>query len=474
MKNKIITLSLAVALIPSVSFAQEVNLNQKNNISTSVSIYNDNLAFVKDTRKAVLSSGKNNVAFVGVAKQMRPETAIISAENVTVIEQNYEYNLINQNNILKEYVGKEVVTAVINPMNGRDIFDKAILIDNTNGPVLKFSHGIETNFPGRIVVSKLPSGLRNSPTLTSYLQTDASGEKEVELSYLTRGMMWNADYIVNIKDKELMDITSFVTINNTSGIDYVDANISLVSGTVNQVNKHNNVQYLAQQRVYKSLPMADAAMEMGGGMSQGNVGEYYIYDVPEKTTIKDNQSKQVRLFKSNDVVFETEYRFVSPLGLSFYSDTEEFKNSNPTLIYKLKNTKETKLGTPLPQGVMRFYQNDDKSNSQFVGESEISQTAVGGEVELTLGNVSDIFVKGVVSDSMQIADKIKEYTIKMTVNNAKDEDVKVILSQNIYNNWSIISENIKSIKKTKNSLSWEIDVPKSSSTDLEFKVRIRS
>lgn len=477
MKKYILIGTLTAIMLPTMVFADdnsEVILDKDSAVEQSISIYNDNLAYVKDVRNFRLKKGNTSVAFVGVAKNMKPETAMIKSDGVTVLEQNYDYNIITPNSVLEEFVGKKVKTVMTNPMSGKDVFADAILLDNKNGPILQFEYGIETNFPGRVIIPNIPNNLRTKPTLVANLQNEEFAQKNVELSYLTNGITWKADYVANVKDKKNISLTSFVTINNDSGIDYNNVSVNLVSGSINQVSEVSHrpkMMKMENSMVMSSPVMADTA-GMFGGIEQGTVGEYHIYSVPDKTTIKDNQTKQVKLFYFDDVKYDTEYKFSSPLGVSYYSGNEEFKKENPTTIYKIKNNKDSNLGVPVPKGVIRFYENDKNGKSQFVGESNINQLAVNEDTELLLGKSVDVFATGKVIKSTDVSDKLKDLDVKITINNSKDEDVKVSFEQGIYGG-SLISENLKSLEKTSNVLKWEIDIKKGEAVDLEFKVRVR-
>lgn len=476
MKKYLFAATLTAVMVPTMVLAEgnnEIILDVDSAVEKSISIYNDNLAYVKDTRNIRLKKGNTSVAFVGVAKRMKPETAMIKSDGVTVLEQNYDYNTITPYSVMEEFVGKKVKTVINNPLSGKDVFSEAILLDNKNGPILQFDYGIETNFPGRVIVPNIPTNLRKKPTLVASLQNEEFAQKNVELSYLTNGITWKADYVANVKGKDKLALTSFVTINNTSGIDYNDVSVQLISGSVNQVQSVMPVRpmMMRQKAVMENAVMVDAATG-GAYMEQGTVGEYHIYNVPDKTTIKDNQTKQVKLFYYDDVKYDVEYRFTSPLNVSYYSGLEEFKKDNPATIYKIKNEKESNLGIPVPKGIIRFYENDKAGKSQFVGESNINQLAINEETELQLGSAADIFATGKVEKSTDVSDKLKDLDIKITIKNSKDEDTKVVFEQNVYNA-SLISENFKSTEKSRNVLRWELDIKKSGTVDLEFKVRVR-
>ena len=240
MVNKKLFSLLGVGLILAASETPasegEVLVGDGQNTATRVSIYNNNLAFVKDTRNVSLTKGVNAIAFEGVASQMRPETALLLGDGIRVIEQNYDYDLLNADNLLKNSVGKTVKTALYNEQTGQTYFDSAkVLNSNYGSPVLQFSYGVETNFPGRIVYEKLPDNLRVKPTLVINLDSASGGVRPLELAYLTNGLSWKADYVADLKEDNKLTLNGWITLNNESGTDYKNAEVQLIAGNVNQV-----------------------------------------------------------------------------------------------------------------------------------------------------------------------------------------------------------------------------------------------
>ena len=210
MRKYLLLLSFTTMLSSGVHANEVVVLESKNN-NLALSIYNQDLALVKDTRSANLMAGVSDIVFDGVAEKIQPETAIIYGQDIKVMEQNYSYDLMTNNNMIDKAVGQEVTTIRENPKNGENIFEKAILIGSTYGqPILKFSYGIESNFPGRIVFNKIPVGVSNKPTLTAKLKNQKAGNKNLHMAYLTSGISWKTDYVAKVVDNNLLDLTSCI------------------------------------------------------------------------------------------------------------------------------------------------------------------------------------------------------------------------------------------------------------------------
>ena len=233
----ILTLLLVSTFALADNVEQRSTLNDQQEVA--VTIYNNNLALVKDQRKLKLGSGQVTLAFRDVSAQMRPETALLHSVSapgsLSVIEQNFDFDLLTPQKLLEKYVGKTVGIIRMNPATGVETREEAQVLSAQNGTVFKIGERIETGMPGRIVYGEVPANLRDRPTLVMSLNNTSAQTQNVELSYLTGGLGWKADYVVelNAADDKL-DISGWVTLSNTSGASY--RNGSMVnpdcSGTV--------------------------------------------------------------------------------------------------------------------------------------------------------------------------------------------------------------------------------------------------
>lgn len=474
-KSAVALVAISASLFQSyICQAQEILVENDKNVTMVVSIYNNNLGFVRDTRKVNLKMGANAIAFEGVASQIKPETAMLTGLGVNVTEQNYDYNLLTPNNILDEYIGKMVKTAVYNEKTGETTFGTAKVVNSNYGsPILQFDYGVEPNFPGRIVYEKVPANLRVKPTLVASLNNKNAGEKNLELAYLTNGISWKADYIAEVKSEKELNIQTWITLNNETGADYDNAKVQLISGSVNQVEA---TPMPRQMRVMAKANMESFAMAGGmadaGVVQRSNISDYYLYDLPGKTTIKDKQSKQVSLMNLANVTYKKEYLMQSPLYVGLGAAANEFTKQNPNVVFKLVNDKESKLGVPMPSGVMRFYEKGSQENLQFIGESNIEQSASGEKIDLTIGKAFDIFATGKVKNVKVISKNMNEVESEVTFNNATDKAKEIVFEQNINNSWEILNESAKSERKNASTAKWSLNVPAKGKTVLTFNVRV--
>lgn len=474
--SNLAVLGLGLLGFTSLCHADEIEkqVSADKTTNMNISIYNNDIAFVRDKRKVDLTHGLNKIAYIGVSSQIRPETAMLSGKGIEVIEQNYNYNMLTQSNLLENYIGKKVKTALYNEQTGKTIYDSAEVLDGGRGnPVLKFSYGIETDYPGRIIFDSIPSELRREPTLVIDLKNKSvAGEQEIELAYLTGGVSWKADYVAEIQEKDKLKLNGWISLTNNSGVDYDNASVQLIAGSVNKVH-----DAIAPVMLMRSAKAAGAYMENGVAdsavmPSSESFADYYLYQLPIKTNIKDKQTKQVNLMSKNGVGYKKEYKLISPLYLNYNSNESEFTKANPEVVYKLNNIQKEGLGEAIPSGTIRFFEKDKNQNMQFIGEAKLPQLAIGENTELNLGRAFDIYAKGKVVSVQKISDKTSEVEVEITMQNSKTEPVTVSFIQNYNGLWKIITESEKSEKKNAYSSEWTIKIPANEKQILKYKVQL--
>ena len=483
MRHCLYGISLSLLLVNAAQAEPLFLSNQNSNLS--ISIYNQNLSFVKDVRPASLSSGINEVIFDGVAQRIQPETAIIYGDGVKVMEQNYNYHLLSYQNFVEQSIGQEVTTVRINPENGENIYEKATLIGSADGkPILRFAYGIDTNFAGHVVFSKIPAGMSNKPTLTAKLNVAGGGNKNLHLAYLTDGLSWKTDYVVNVNGADKLNLTGWVTITNNSGIDYENAKIQLLAGDVNVARSYGAAPMKGRMLMMAANSMADSMAE---SIEPETVNSYELYTLPTTATIKDHQTKQIALIEKADVLYKKEFNLQTPFY--FNDNGDEFEKLHPSITYVLENTSASNLGISLPAGIMRFYEKDKTGNLQFIGSSHIANTAKEDTLRLNLGNAFNISVSGKskkVKEDEVSRNKVYNhagrncydlkkrttYEVETTINNAENNDNTVILTQRVNKDYKIVKENVKSVEKNAFERQWPVKVEKNSKAVLQYRVEI--
>lgn len=480
MKKTLLILSLTT-ILAGIARAEPVLLENKDN-SLSLSIYNSDLALVKDIRPANLTTGGNEVIFNGVAEHIQAETAIIYGNGIKVNEQNYSYNLMSYDNLIKQYINKEVMTLRENPYNGEYISEDAVLIGYADGnPILQFEYGIDAAFPGHIVFPNVPAGLSNKPILTANLEVMQGGKQNLYLAYLTSGLSWKTDYVANVISEDKLDLTGWVTITNQSGIDYEKAKIQLVAGDVNTAHQVMRPMMLRSKGMVMGFNSMD--MEASASITPESVNSYELYTLPRMVTLRNHQDKQISLIERKNVTYKKEFNLTSPLHfMNGYNN--EFEKQHPLITYVVENSEHSNLGISLPSGTVRFYKNDSGNNLQFIGSDIIGNTAKEDTLRLNLGEAFNISVNGKIvnSKTKEVSRSIKNkcteirllytYDASITVNNAEDSDNTVVVKQNFSKDFNITKETIEGKNKNSKTRQWEISVPKNSKASLDFTVEL--
>lgn len=475
---KLIVLCVLSVLSSNVMSADtdEITSSLSDQQSIALTIYNSNLALVKDQRKIRLNNGINNLALRDVSGQIRPETALLRSVShkgsFETLEQNFDFDLLTPQKLLEKYVGKMVRVLNMNPTTGIETSEQALVLSANNGVVMKIGNRVETGIPGRIVYNNVPDNLRERPTLITKLNNKTAGEQSVELSYLTGGLDWKADYVAELNSKEdSLDLSGWVTLTNTSGTSYQNAKLQLVAGDVNRVQEN-------YPRAMSMRKNADMLAESAKPMAEESLLEYHLYSLDRQTTIAENQTKQVALLSASQVPAHKELVL---RGADYYYST-----SYGDLGQKLKvgvfvdfdNKEAAKLGIPLPKGIMRVYKKDSLGNAQFVGEDRIDHTPKNETIRLKLGEAFDVTADKKQSDFKVLPRPAKgnnmfESAYEIVIKNAKKERVSVTVQEPIPADWKMIKESHPSQRVTSNTAVWKIDVPSEGKVTLTYRVQVK-
>jgi hypothetical protein len=458
--------SALAAAFPADAAEPEKPVGLDAQTGVAVTIYNQDLALVKDRRTVSLDAGLNRLAFIDVSAQIRPETALLNGAEgrLSVLEQNFDFDLLTPEKLLEKSVGSTVRVIRTHPETGEETVEEATVLSVANGVVLKIGDRIETAPPGRVVFAEVPPNLRARPTLVVELRNDAAGETPVELAYLTGGLSWRADYVAALSpDEKTLDLNGLVTLTNMSGTTYRDARLQLVAGDVNRVR---------EQMLYKADQMASQTMaQPAPAMSQEALFEYHLYTLERPTTIADNQAKQVALLSGSGIPVTKEYRFVNIANAYDYIQAEA-PRSNATVRIAFENSEAAKLGLPLPGGTVRVYKNDSGGQALFVGEDAIQHTPKGESVKLTLGQAFDVTARPKQVDFERISDRVFEAEYEIEIKNAKTEDITVLVAETIPGQWKMVSESLPHERHSAFQAEWRVPVPAEGSSKLTYRVRI--
>ena len=469
-------LLLALSISGALAQGTEQRSTLADQQDVAITIYNSDLALVKDHRKIQLTPGASSLAFRDVSARMRPETALMRSLNapgsLSVLEQNFDFDLLTPQKMLEKYVGQVVTVVRTNPATGQETSEIATVLSANNGVVLKIGQRIETGMPGRLVFGNVPANLRDRPTLVMSLSNTGAAQQDVELSYLTGGLSWKADYVAELNaTDDKMDVSGWVTLTNTSGATYSRAKLQLVAGDVNRVAP----QFQRSAQVMMAPAPAPAAK---ADMAQESLFEYHLYTLGRPTTLAENQTKQVLLLTGSGVPVRKELLFK---GSDYY-----YQSSVGSIGQKMKvgvfvefdNKESGQLGIPLPKGIVRVYKKDTAGNAQFVGEDSVDHTPKNETVRLKLGEAFDVTADKKQTDFKKLAGSGKfnyvfESAYEIVLKNAKKEAVLVTLQEPMPGDWQILSQSLAHTKGASNTAVWKVSVPAEGSSTLTYRALVR-
>lgn len=444
--------------------------------SVAITIYNEDLALVKDARKVTLDDGGNRIALRDVSARMRPETAqlrsLSNPGSFSLLEQNFDFDLLTPAKLLEKYVGRSVRIVKTHPTTGVESTETAQVLSANGGVVLKIGDRIETGVPGRIVFDGVPANLRDRPTLVTELVSRRAGTQDMELSYLTGGLSWKADYVAELNaDDSTLDLNGWVTLTNQSGTTYSNAKLQLVAGDVNRVKEE-----LRRGRADGLMKAAAApALEQ---MSQESLFEYHLYTLNRPTTLAENQTKQVALLNASSVPV-TKQLLVSGNDYYYRTSVGDIGQKLKAGVYvEFSNRETSHLGLPLPKGVVRVYKRDSAGNAQFVGEDRIDHTPKNETVRLHLGDAFDVTADKKQTDFKRReptnkASYVYESAYEIVLRNAKTEAVTVTVREPVPADWTMLEESQKHTKVAAGTAEWRVNVPAGGNTTLKYRVLVR-
>lgn len=437
--------------------------------SLALTVYNRDLGLVRELRSVDLPRGKSVVRFGDVAERIRPETvSVTTAEGspVRVLEQNYEYDLLSPAKILDKYVGREVTVYVTNDETGEEHPVTATLLSNNQGQVFRIGDEISLGLPGRVVVPDLPQNLIARPTLLWQLETKGQGRRGLEVSYLTGGLSWRADYVAALSDDEKsVDLTGWVTVDNQSGATFANTKLKLVAGDVNLVTPEQPRRMRAPITM-----MADASAEQG--FAEREFFEYHLYALERPTTLRQNQKKQIELLTAAAVPVTK--RYIAETGVQLYGGRGQDDPPRKVEVkLELDNTKASNLGRPLPKGVVRVYKRDSDDTLTFAGEDTIDHTPEEEKIRLKLGQAFDVTFERKVASFLEVTKREVELGVEIVVRNRKTEPVRVTVVERFPQQRRVLGSSIQPREPDAFTLEFDAEVSPKGKSTVSYEVRAK-
>jgi hypothetical protein len=428
----------------------------------SVTIYADDLALIADHRDIDVKGGRQRIEFQDVSAQIRPETVSLTAADIGIVEQNFDFDLLTPAKLMEKAVGHEITIVRVNPASGAETREQAEVLATNGGVVLKIGQRIEVlrddGLPVRVIFDKVPDNLRARPTLSVTITGGRAGTRPATLSYLTPGLGWRADYVALFDEGDnKIDVQGWVTLTNSSGSTYENAQTLLVAGSPSQVDavaRQPNMRYVQQPR-----PTVQAAGTESG--SRERLGDTYLYPLAERTTIANLQTKQVSFLDVRGVPAEHGYEF-----RNHWLGSADSPQSAKT-IYAFSTGAHAGLGDQLPAGVLRIYMRDKRGNPQFIGESRIEHTPMGSTLSLATGDAFDVKVRAVVDKRTRLGPFEWKTDMRYELSNALPKAVTVkLLQEGLWGDARITAESQKSARRSAEVAEWAVTIPANGKADL--------
>jgi hypothetical protein len=432
----------------------------------SVTIYANDTALIQDHRSINVTGGRQRLEFQNVSARIRPETVSLAAEGITIVEQNFDFDLLTPTKMMEKAVGQEVTLVRTSPGTGAETREKALVLATNEGVVLKIGERIEVlrddGLPVRVIFDKVPDNLRAKPTLSVTVNSPKGGTRPATLSYLTPGLGWKADYVALYDEADSkLDVQGWVTLTNSSGTTYDDAKTMLVAASPGEPAETNT--WTPRPRPRSTL--AQPGTETG---SRERVGDFYLYPIAERTTIANLQTKQVSFLDVHGVPAEHAYEFRNP-----WLGTSE-KPQSAQSVYRFTTSAKAGLGDQLPAGTLRFYMHDKRGEPQFIGESQIDHTPMGSLLSLSTGDAFDVKVQPTVVKRTALGDFNWRTEMRYSLTNALPRPVTVSLLQDgLWGDSTITAESHKSKRRSADVAEWAVQIPANGKAEVTATITTR-
>jgi hypothetical protein len=449
---------------------QSTSLNDQTDLN--VTVYNSNIALIRDVRQLALPGGIFRLKFMDIAATVNPATvhfrSLTDPEKLGVIEQNYEYDLLEPAKLLHKYVGKEVTLVRSYQENGTTKREeiKATLLSDNNGPVWKIGNDIVTGmYAESLRFPEVPANLYERPTLLMSLENSGARKQQIEASYLASNLSWNSDYVLTVtRDEKNADLDGWVTVVNNSGTAFHNARLQLVAGELNRIP--------AESRLRAMDMVVAAPAKAREQFQQEAFSEYHLYSLGRRTSVEDKETKQISLLQGSGVPVE---KIFVVNGQNYYYHNAQNPGSplkdSVMVYYKFKNEEKAGLGIPLPAGNVRVYQKDSKGGILFAGEDRIEHTPKDETINIHIGNAFDVVAEHKQTDYKSISSHVWEMEFEVTIRNHKDGPITVEVNEPIGGDWEMLSSTYKYTKTAAFAAQFNVPVAKDGKAVLTYRIR---
>jgi len=458
------------AAVPNTGPTSHSNSDASASERVALTVYNQNFGLVREVRKVRLGTGNVELAYADVSAHIQPETvhlkSLTADDGLTVLEQNYRYDLLSPDTLLKKYLGKTIKVYRYNEHTGADEVKQAKVLSVEGGTVLEIDNEITSNFSGRYAFPEVPENLLQKPTLV-WLLASSAAEQRVEVTYLSQGLDWHADYVLSVDaDDKLGDLNGWVTLKNETGTSYKNAELKLVAGDVQRVMPEQPPVMLDMAAPMAPEPAPPPFKEEG-------LFEYHLYTLDRPTSLLDKEQKQVSLLSASNIALEKKLIFFGQPYWFHGQIRGPIQNQKVSAFLEFKNEERNHLGMPLPKGTVRVYKSDKGGQKQFIGEDAIDHTPRDEKVRIKLGEAFDVVVEPTQTAWRTLGNCSAESDWEIKLRNHKDVQESVEVNEPAGGDWEIVSSSLPATKKDAQTFTFDVRLAPRSETKLTYRVRVR-
>jgi hypothetical protein len=452
--------------------------------AVNLTIYNQNFGLVKDIREVELNKGVNYLRFEDVASKIDPTSVSfqsLTAPNAVVVqEQNYQYDLLDPTSILLKSIGKnvkftqflpngqvnELSGVLLNAPQSTVVNSRGEATTSEHGLVVKTANGVVLDPVGQIELSELPSGLIAKPSLLWKLECEKAGKHKSEIAYQTADMNWKCDYVAIINEEDTKtDLTSWVTLENSSGASFKNAALKLIAGDVHRVTQPT-------VHIGRDMTMA-AALPPPEQFEEQSFAEYHLYSLAGKTDVNNNETKQLSLFSAADVPTKKRYIFEAEPGYVPVWSGHRRNQSKVNIKLEIENSQANHLGMAMPKGKVRVYKRDKDGALQFIGEDEIDHTPRDEKMRIYIGDAFDVIGERKQISVVQVSGHVRKESYEISLRNHKDSSILVTDVEHANGSWKILSSSQPYEQKDSRTFEFAVNIPAQGQATISYDIEYR-
>lgn len=442
--------------------------------SVSLTVYNTDLALVREQRHVSLQVGDVVVRLDGVPEGLEPRSvqARFSAGDIVVpiLDQTFRRDLLSSSRLLALHIGREVILVRDLPDGGEER-TPATLVTTEGGPIFRIEDELHLHHPGRVILADDTGDLTVRPALEWALDVGRAGDHILDLSYLTGGLSWTTDYVISLADgREHLALSAWVSVDNRTGRTFENATLQLVAGLVNRVFRRPVTPHprTARAQVMEVQPS-------GGGFVDESLFDYHAYTLQRRVTLPAQSTKQIALHLATEVPLTRRYVVTSSAPHALSVGRGEPQRPAVQVRVEFDNDTDHGLGLALPAGIARVYEESADGASRFVGEERLEHTPAGETVSLTVGRAFDVVVERRQTDYRDVGGSGRrsyEAAFRLELRNSKSDSVTVEVRESLHGRWKMLESSHPATRLDVSTAQFSVPVPAGGEAVLTYRVRV--